>query len=357
LQALSRVTIGQQGYPDKSDDRHRQENPSLPDRDSLIEISPGVFAWNVNPDTRHALVTSAIGGRYLEDFRQFSLPTWQKYAQRCGAGVVVFSDGSVSEDTLGGFNGAWLKMLLPELVNQQFPQIKRLALVDTDIIINPAAPDVFEATPQGHVGVVPEFSPKPGMDNLSRKRMAFLRKKYYDASYPLDSILFASAEQVYLEEGFQPLSESFCSGLLVLDSASSSTFSAWLDEAKTTELGPAVAWEQTYLNYKVLTQLPHHWLDQRFQVIWNLEMASSYPSLYRMGDLSNSEFAENYVADTLNRVYFLHFAGSWPESTAWKNSPQKIMSKMGSLYEPEFLEYLASPSTGVARGKLSFQPD
>jgi len=329
----------------------------LPDLDSLSEISPGVFAWNVNADTKHALVTSAIGGSYLEDFREFSLPTWQEYAQRCGLGVVVFADGSVSDDTLGGFNGAWLKMLLPELVKQQFPQVTRLALVDTDIIINPSAPNVFESTPEGHVGVVPEFSPDLAKNVESRKRLAFLRRKYYDASYPLDSILFASAEQVYREEGFQPLSESFCSGLIVLDSASSSAFSAWFDEAKTVELGPAVAWEQTYLNYKVLTQLPHHWLDPEFQVIWNLEMASSHPSLYQMGDLSTSEFAENCVADTLNRVHFLHFAGSWPESTAWKNSPQQVMNKMGSLFEPEFRKYLETPSTGVARGKIAFQAD
>jgi hypothetical protein len=118
-----------------------------------------------------------------------------------------------------------------------------------------------------------------------------------------------------------------------------------------------VAWEQTYLNHKVLTHLPHHWLDSKFQVIWNLEMALFHPSLYQIGDLSNSEIAENCVADTLNRVHFLHFAGSWPESTAWRNSPQRVMDKMGSLFEPEFLEYRATPSTGVARGKISFQPD
>lgn len=324
---------------------------------SLTESATGILTWNVNDQTRHALVTSAIGGRYLRDFVEFSLPTWRNYAKRHGLGIIVFADNSVSEETLGGFNGAWLKMLLPELVEHHFPQIKRLALVDTDIIINPASPNVFGATPEGSVGVVPEFSADPSRDIQARKRIAFLRRNHYDSAYPLDSILFASAEQVYAEEGFKPLSDSFCSGLLVLDVAFSSHFSTWFREAKTGDSGLAVAWEQTFLNYKVLTQLPHHWLDRKFQVIWNMEMALFHPSLYQLGDLSNSEIAETCVADTLNRVHFLHFAGSWPESTAWRNSPERVIDKMCGLFEPEFLEYLETPSTGVAKGKISFLPN
>ena len=324
--------------------------------DSLTEIVPGVLTSNVNEGTRHALVTTAIGGSYLQDFVEFSLPTWQMYAHRYGLGIIVFSDGSVSEETLGGLNGAWLKIQLPELVAQKFPQITRLALVDTDIIINPASPSVFDATPEGYVGLVPELSPEPSRDVESKKRLAFLRRKYYDSSYPLDSILFASLEQVYAEEGFEPLNDYFCSGLMVLDVALSSHFSTWFEEAKNLDSGRAVFWEQTFLNHRVLTHLPHHWLDRSFQVIWNLEMALFHPSLYQLGDLSNSEIAENCLADTLNRVHFLHFAGSWPESSAWRNSPQRVMDKMCGLFEPEFLEYRETPSTGVAKGKISFQP-
>lgn len=325
--------------------------------DSLTEISPGVLTWNVNGGTSQAMVTTAIGGTYLKDFVEFSLPTWKLYARRHGLGIVVFSDGSVSEETLAGFNGSWFKLLLPELIAQQIPQIERIALIDTDIIVNLAAPNLFDATPEGCVGVVPEFSPDPRRDVESKKRVAFLRNKYYSNSYPLDSLLFASAEQVYAEEGFEPRRESFCAGLLVIDVSFATQFSSWFGEAKNSDQGKAVAWEQTFLNYKVLTQLPHHWLDSKFQVIWNMEMALFHPSLYQLGDLSNSEIAENCVADTLNRVHFLHFAGSWPESTAWRNSPQRIMEKMCGLFEHEFLNYLATPSMGVAKGKISFQPN
>jgi len=329
----------------------------MPKLDSLSEILPGVLTWNVSEDTRHALVTSAIGGRYLPDFVEFSLHTWELYARRYGLGIIIFSDGSVSKETLGQLNGSWFKMLLPELVAHQLPQIDRIALIDTDIIVNPAAPNLFDATPQGYVGVVPEFSADPQHDVEAKKRLSYLRNKHYDASYPLDSFLFASAEQLYLEEGFEPLTKSFCAGLLVVDLEFSEVFSSWFSDARNSDQSQAVAWEQTYLNHKVLTLLPHHWLDSKFQAIWNLEMAMFHPSLYQVDDLSNSESAENCVADTLNRVYFLHFAGSWPESAAWKNSPQRVMDKMGSLFEPEFLTYLSTPSTGVAKGKIGFQPD
>jgi hypothetical protein len=33
------------------------------------------------------------------------------------------------------------------------------------------------------------------------------------------------------------------------------------------------------------------------------------------------------------------------------------MEKMCALFEPEFLDYLETPSTGVAKGKISFQPN
>jgi ATP-binding cassette subfamily F protein uup len=101
---------------------------------------------------------------------------------------------------LAGFNGSWFKLLLPELIAQQIPQIERIALIDTDIIVNLAAPNLFDATPEGCVGVIPEFSADPRRDVESKKRVAFLRNKYYSNSYPLDSLLFASAEQVYAEE-------------------------------------------------------------------------------------------------------------------------------------------------------------
>ena len=328
----------------------------MAESESLTEISPGVLSWNVNESTRHALVTTAIGGHYLQDFVEFSLPTWQLYSKRHGLGIVVFSDHSVSDEALEELNGAWVKMLSPKLLEQHFPWIERLALADTDIIINPSSPNVFDATPEGYVGVVPEFSSDPSRDIESKKRMAFLRRSYYDPAYPLDSILFASAEQVYAEEGFEPLRDSFCSGLLVLDVAFSPDFSRWFEEAKDLDSGRAVFWEQTYLNHRVLTQLPHHWLDEKFQVIWNLDMALFHPSLYQLGDLSNSEIAESCVADTLNRVHFLHFAGSWPESSAWRNSPHKVMEKMCGLFEPEFLDYVETPSTGVAKGKIFVQP-
>ena len=75
--------------------------------DSLTEICPGVLSWNINGGTSHAMVTTAIGGTYFQDFVEFSLPTWKLYARRHGLGIVVFSDGSVPEVTLAGFNGAW----------------------------------------------------------------------------------------------------------------------------------------------------------------------------------------------------------------------------------------------------------
>jgi hypothetical protein len=319
---------------------------------SLLETGPGVLTWNIGSNTSNALVTTAIGGDYAEDFIRFSLPSWQLYAKRHNLGIILLSDGSFSASTMGGLNGAWLKMLAPSLVLAQFPQVTRVAVVDTDIVINPSSPDVFLSTPRGSVGVVRDLPRQSGEGLMRTKRVAFLRNRYYDQTYPLDSILFAHPEDLYAFEGFPSLPDAFCTGLIVLDLEFATRFEGWFLEAKEIGAKETGAWEQTFLNFKILSELPSYWLDGKFQAIWNFEMATNHPSLYQSGDLADSEIAEHCVADTLNRVYFLHFAGSWPESRAWRNNPSAIFEKMGRLHQSEFLDYLESVPTGAPVGKL-----
>ena len=314
----------------------------------------GIKTWNLHAKSQRALTTTAIGKNYTQDFVNYSLPTWKAYAQKHDFAIILFSDGSVPETTFSSLNGAWLKMLVPQLVAENFPQIEQLAVIDTDILINPASPNIFDGFRPGSVGIV---SSTRGFDfdlEQTKKRMAFLRRRHYDGSYPLDSVLFASPAQLFEEEGFPPLDDYFCSGVFVVDRASASRFASWFFEARELGAEGALAWEQNFLNHKVLSFADYAWLDSRFQAIWNLEMAAFHPSLYLEPSLEHSVVASRAVADTLNRVFFLHFAGSWPESFAWRNSPHTVLSFMADLWEEDFLNYLASPSTGRAKGKISY---
>ena len=271
------------------------------------------------------------------------------YAKKYSLGIVVLTDEAHLQSLPAGANGAWLKFLAPKITFDMFPSLNRLALLDTDIIINPGAPNIFGACPPGEIGVVSQVKNLPFDLTTVRKRMAFLRHTFYSSRYPLDSSLFASAEQEYSNEGLPAHDDLFCSGLVVVDQAHSNLFAGWLQEVSAERVAGATAWEQTFLNHKVISH-GCYWLDYKFQAIWNFEMASQHQSLYRHQSLEQNRYASIAVADTLSSCFFLHFAGSWGESDAWKNPPSLCQELLEELSGDEFLGYLERPSTGVSTG-------
>lgn len=308
--------------------------------------------WNFATSTRHALVATATGGTYFEDFVLFSLPFWRIYAEKHDLAIVVVRDSSFAENLPVGPGGAWLKMLIPTYVRNLLPSIERLALVDTDVIMNPSAPNVFEFTPPGQIGVVSQTQGLPFDLLLAKKRMAYLRKSYYAAQYPLDSLLFATPEQIFVAEGLDPHPDSFCSGLVVLDVLDADLFARWYREVDGRVLRKANAWEQTYLNHKVLEH-GCNWMPYEFQAIWNLEMAVNHPALYILGNLEGALASRLAVSSTLVNRFFLHFAGSWPESWAWRNDPIETLRLVSRLTSSDFDTYLAKAPTGQPVGKVA----
>lgn len=327
-------------------------NPDFVAQSQPSTVLSGIVAWNIGPSTRAALVTTAIGGDYFNDFLRFSFPYWEKYAETHGIGIIALTDLNAFGRDTRGMNGAWLKLLAPEVVALHFPKVERLALVDTDVIMSPSAPDIFGAAPDNQIAVVSEYEnlPYPLVD--VKKRMAFLRKEFYSADYPLDSILFASAEQLFEMEGLPSHSNYFCSGLIVVPQSKWRLLAAWFDEGALRSSKLAVAWEQTFVAHKVLEN-GCYWLPYDFQAIWNREMAESYPSLYAHGDLSENQFAQAAVADVLSKRHFLHFAGSWTESTAWRNNPSQVIGRLTGLHHESFSRYRETAVSGKPRGKVT----
>jgi len=320
-----------------------------PERNDGFE---GMSVWNLEEETRHALVTTAIGGTYLQDFVSYSLPYWLPYAKKHHLAIIALTDREAFDQRDASMNGAWLKLVTPAVVSRSFPRIERIALVDTDVIINPSAPNVFHACPNEEIGVVSMRKNLPFDLLFARKRLAYLRNRFYSSFYPMDSSLFATAQQEYSMEGLPVHDNTFCSGLVVVPQKKANLFSEWFSEAQSRDVEGAIAWEQNFLNHKVVDH-GCHWLPYKFQSIWNLEMAISHPSLYQSGDLSGNNLAQHAVSDTLNNCFFLHFAGSWSESDAWKNSPSAVLSNMGGLESEDFAQYLAKTPTGSPVGKVS----
>src|SRR5437763_179794 len=93
-----------------------------------------------------ALITIAIGGDYLSNWRKYCAANWSSYAARHGLDVVVITE--LFHDSAR--SPAWQKCLVP--ASEQARKYRHIALLDADIVINPEAPNILEQTPEHLVG-------------------------------------------------------------------------------------------------------------------------------------------------------------------------------------------------------------
>ncbi|CAN5524770.1 hypothetical protein BH09VER1_BH09VER1_50670 [soil metagenome] len=93
------------------------------------------------------------GKNYQVAFRRSFLPSIQLYAQRHGYDLLILSEEelrSTFDYALPLAPPSWLKtFLIQHTFSQGYDQV---LLLDADIFINPAAPDIFAACPTGTIG-------------------------------------------------------------------------------------------------------------------------------------------------------------------------------------------------------------
>jgi len=95
-----------------------------------------------------ALVTLAVGEPYLSNWKRFCSAQWQAYAARHGLDLIVVTEPFVPSNR----SLSWQKCLV---LSQEFAQkYRRIVLLDSDIAINPDAPNVLEQASEELVGGV-----------------------------------------------------------------------------------------------------------------------------------------------------------------------------------------------------------
>jgi len=274
-----------------------------------------------NEQTSQWILSTAIGGKYLERWKSTALTSWLSYGNKYDIGVAV-----ATKDIFCGLqpsrNGAWQKMLLPTVFSNRLGRDIRCALMDTDLFVSPLASNIFEAVPSGKIGVVSQEFGIPYDRKRLRSRIAFMRREFMDKSFPLSSLLNASPTQVMRLANLQCKVENyFCTGLVVLDSKlHGDTFEKWYVSAPIDRAYQSVgAWEEPWLNFCIQSSPDIHWLDYKWHALWLFEVATYYPFLYSVqsdGDLSRWCFASS-----LMRNNFLHLAGRWESSLLSEFSP------------------------------------
>ncbi len=308
--------------------------------------------YNIYQNTKYVIATTAVGESYFKNWENYSKSFWTRYSDKYDIGLIIIVDDLIDKEDKHWKNAAWQKLLIPKFIKKTYPNVNQIAIIDTDIIISPIAPNIFNEVSINSVGVVSQEKNLPFSLDIVKKKIAYLRKSFIDENYPLDSILFASPDQIFELHGLLGSDNYFCAGLVVIGEKYFDIFSEWFYRIDSETAERSAAWEEPYLNNWVQHETEVTWLDYKYQAIWNFEMAHHYPFLYEFGaELKYNQIALNCIKYNLWENYFLHFAGSWFESYAWYNSNPYDTIEQGLMIK-EFEEYRNTNPKGVSLGKI-----
>ena len=253
----------------------------------------------------------ACGADYYSAWERFSLPNWQRFAQRHGYGIAVLTDSRLeSRDHV-----AWNKFLLPRIVREECGHGGSVLVLDADQVFSPIAPPLTGTADAFGLVAVDSWD---SSTVLTKKLMSFLRKHFIDSNYPLDSALVMSKSdyergEILGLDGHLPIS----SGFVLVPPALADDFAAIASRVD----DPLAGWDggggdQTIATLE-LQQRRHYFLDRRWQAIWPDIMAQHYASLYMDAPVSHSA-AQAALASALFGCWCIHFATSWPEKQYWE---------------------------------------
>lgn len=232
---------------------------------------------------RRAIVTLAIGDDYAATWRELCEPSWRAYADRHGYDLVCITEPLDDSQRARDRSPSWQKLLVLE---QPFARdYERIVWVDADIVFSDGAPDIAAGVPQEKVGAVDEFdAPTPQVRQKVYGRM--LQGDYY-AEAGLDR------EWDQVVQG----------GVLVLSPEHhTEVLRRVYDDHE--DLG--LNYEMRPLSYELLSEDRVHWLDPRFNRLWEVQRAYRHPQLI---DYPGHPRAHDALREALDEVHLLHFAG------------------------------------------------
>lgn len=269
----------------------------------------------VNSKSNSAIITLALGNKHYNEWEKFSKPSLIKYCQNHKINLYVQTE---SLDLSERYNKAtWQKLLLPKEIQNKFPSITRYCYLDTDIIANPFANNIFDDFKENKLSLVSQFSNLPFDLNKIQKNISFYRHNYYDDSYPLDSAIFMTPEQIYKYHKLTPQEDYACAGLYMSDIDYSADILTEIFFKYNQETETLTGGDEPIFNYELQNNFSINWIPYKYQAIWNFEMADKLTYLYKR-NFHNQELINFSLMTTLSNYVFLHFAGSWYEKDIWK---------------------------------------
>ena len=117
-----------------------------------------------------AIVTIAVGKRFNRMVNKICRENWELYAAKYGYELIVIDELLDNSERGRSRCAAWQKCLI--LSQKWSDKYERIVWIDTDILINPNAPDICDGIAEDKIGAVNEFtSPTRESYNLALSRM------------------------------------------------------------------------------------------------------------------------------------------------------------------------------------------
>lgn len=306
----------------------------------------------LKPDSnKNIIATIAIGQKYFNEWEKYAKPSWIKYCFKNGLGLIVFDKNLINSNHKKWKKPTWQKGLIGDYLIKKKKNIQNVCYLDSDIIINPNAPNIFKYHDPNKISLVSHRFKLPYKYYNVLEKIAFYRHHFYTKKYPLDSSLFISLKKVYEIHGLIPQKDEACMGLIVFNVKKYSNFFKEIflkydrNVSSFTNNG-----DQIHYNYEIQHNTKVNWLDYKFQTLWLFEMAWNYPFLYKYKNNKNS-YIKDCVETSLSKSYFLHFAGSWYESNMWKIKNIYLSKKILKL-QSNFYQYNQLQKKGAPKGQV-----
>lgn len=305
-----------------------------------------------------AIVTLAIGQRYLKFWQRFCKANWQSYADKHGYDIICIDNFLDNSERAKQRSPAWQKCLI---LSQDFARrYERIVWIDADILINASnAPCIVEGVPKDKVGAVKTRGLlSPELDDKLKVRF----QDYYNKS----TSLYYDPREFYTSYGLPAdFDEVINTGVLVLSPHSHQKLLEKVYGDYEEKGAPEWNAENRPLSYELLKTDSVYWLDPRFNILWSDYRLMYYPFLLSKSELdstsspifldrpeilsalgvaSSYRYSKLCATTAFINSFFLHFAGCPPDIalvdsgvTSWRDCTEEriaatINNELAQIY-------------------------
>lgn len=249
---------------------------------------------------RAALVTLTLGDSFRWLWRRYCRPSWLAYAERHGYDLICFDTPLDPSEAAARRQPTWQKLLM--LGHPALAPYEQVVWVDADILIHPQAPAITAGVPVERVGAVDEYAaPSPAEFQLA---LARLYAHYRAAGLPFHDT--ASPAAFYAAVGLPPdYQQVVQAGVMVVSPRHHRALFEHVYHTYAPHDALRVG-EMRTLSYELLRAGLVEWIDPRFNFLFSIYQALTYPEQLSQPDPDATRAA---VAEAHERSYFLHLAG------------------------------------------------